>query len=126
MKFKKVFSEASLPKKVRGTPLIVFFAGETVRVLPNRSAYIPFGVSVEDIPDNAILQLSLHDSLVSGIRPFIIPNGVQYVINEKRPDSFPIGIHVYNRSPNVPATVELGEIVAYGVLIPAYTTTTEK
>lgn len=124
MKFKKIISQAKLPKQVKGNPLIIFSAAESVRILPNKTAFIPFGLEVEGIPDDAILQLSLVDSIVAGIRPFIIPNGVRIYANLD--NGADLGVYVFNRSPNIPATVDMHEPIAYGVLLQTYITTTKK
>lgn len=92
-----------------------FYCRETVAVAPGAIATIPSNAIIA-VPDGYVLLVALRSSTPRS-RGLIIPNGVGVIDRDYCGPDDEIGIMVYNTRQDT-VTVERGERIAQGLLIP--------
>lgn len=92
-----------------------FYCRETVEVAPGAIAAIPSNAIIA-VPDGYVLVVALRSSTPSS-QGLIIPNGVGIIDRDYCGPEDEIGILVYNIGRD-PVTVERGERIAQGLLLP--------
>jgi dUTP pyrophosphatase len=92
-----------------------FYCRETVEVAPGAIATIPSNAIIA-VPDGYVLFVALRSS-TPRTKGLIIPNGVGVVDRDYCGPDDEIGIIVYNLT-SQPVTVERGERIAQGLLMP--------
>lgn len=114
--WKKFEKDAILPR--RGTLNSAgydFHTNEEVRIPPGCAKVVKTGVTFEDLPENMYIQLSLRSSIALK-RPLLMANGVGIVDADYAGNE--IGFILFNRDNNMPVTIDKGERIGQGVLLP--------
>lgn len=126
MKFVKLTESAIIPerktKKAAGYDL---HADETVTIPPLGVAVVSTGIKTEGMPEDQFLDIRLRSS-TSINRWVLLANGAGVVDADYEDTGLPIGFILFNRSTTVPVTIDKGERIAQGVILPYYTTSDEK
>jgi dUTP pyrophosphatase len=92
-----------------------FYCRVTTEVGPGETARVPSNVIIA-VPENHVLVVALRSSTPRS-KGLIIPNGIGVIDRDYRGPEDEIGILVHNIR-SVPVTVERGERIAQGLLLP--------